>query len=83
MEPTTTCKQLKSFKGRVSYVPRFIWALAELLDPFHKLLKKNVPFKWNEEQQVAFQKVKNILRSPLTMILLVKDLPLSLYSTFT
>lgn len=79
MRPPTTCKQLKSSMGRESYVPRFIPALAELLEPFNKLLKKNAPF--GEEQQSAFQKVKSVLSSPLTMIPPIKGLPLTLYLT--
>lgn len=42
MELPKTCKQLKSFMGRVSYVHRFIPAVAKLLELFQKLLKKNV-----------------------------------------
>lgn len=29
---------------------RFISSLAELPEPFHNLLKKNVPFKWSKKQ---------------------------------
>lgn len=54
MEPPTTCKLLKSFMDRVPYVHRFIPALGELLKPFHNLLKKNVPFRLDEEWQKAF-----------------------------
>lgn len=45
MKPPTTCKKLKSFMGRLSYVRGFIPALVELLNPFHKLLKKNAPLR--------------------------------------
>lgn len=51
MEPSMTYKQLKSFIGRTSYVRRFIPPLAELLKPFHRLLKMNVTFKWHQKQQ--------------------------------
>lgn len=40
---------------------------------FHKLLKKNVLFQWSKELQAAFQKVKDIFSSPLTLILPIKD----------
>lgn len=52
MEPPKVVKQLKSFLRRVSYFHRYI--LAELLEPFQELLKKDVLFKWVEEQQTAF-----------------------------
>lgn len=48
MEPPTTCKQLKSFMGRVCYVCRFISNLIELFDPFHKLPEKNLPLWYSE-----------------------------------
>lgn len=49
MEPPKTTKQLKSFLGRVSYILRFIPALAELLEPFKRLLMKDVAFRWAKE----------------------------------
>lgn len=53
MELLTTCKQLKIFITRVSYVRRFIPALVELLEPFRKLLKKIASFQWDEKKQKA------------------------------
>lgn len=50
MEPPKSTKQLESFLGKVSYIRRFIPALAELLEPFQRLLKKDVSFKWTNEQ---------------------------------
>lgn len=74
-----TCKHLKCLIKRVSYVHRFIPDLVELLEPFHKILKKNASFKWGKEQQEAFQKVKDVLSSPLAMISHVKSLSLTFY----
>lgn len=44
MEPPTAYKQLQSFMGRVLDMRDLILALTELLEPFHKPLKKNVSF---------------------------------------
>lgn len=60
---------------------RFILVLTELLELFHKLLKKNVPLRWDEEQQKALQKVNGVLSSPLSMIIPIKDFPITLYLT--
>lgn len=62
---------------------QFISILAKLLELFHKLLKKYAPFCWGEEEQAAFQKVKDVLNSPLTMISPVKGSSLTLYLTYT
>lgn len=50
MSPPKTVKELKGYMGKVSYTRGFIPALSELIEPFHKLLKKNVPFQWKAEQ---------------------------------
>lgn len=81
MEPPKTTKQLKNFLRRASYIKRFILALLELLEPFQRLLKEDVTFLWAEEQQIAFQKVKN-LDHP-TMVSPVKWLLLTLYLAST
>lgn len=41
IEPATTCKQLEA-SGELSHVRIFIPALAELLEPLDKLVKKNM-----------------------------------------
>lgn len=58
-------------------------ALSELIESFHKLLKKNMAFQWKAEQQVAIQRVKDVLSSPQTMISPVKGIHLTLYLTST
>lgn len=65
--------------GRVSYLYGFISALAELLDPFHKLLKTNVLLQQSSRQRQVFQKVKYVFSSTLTMILPIKSLPLTIF----
>lgn len=50
MGPTMTCKQFKSFMRRVSYACIFP-TLIELLEPLHKLLEKNAPFKYGKKQR--------------------------------
>lgn len=69
--------------GKISYIRRFASALSELIEPFYKLLKKNVPFQWKAEHRVAFQRIKDLLSSTQTMISPVKGIPLTLYLTST
>lgn len=76
MKPLTTCKQLKSFMRRVFYVRRFMQALIELLELFDKLLNKNAQFQWDEEQKKAFRNSRMRFPSPMTVILIVKGVPL-------
>ncbi|KAK6761919.1 hypothetical protein RB195_022856 [Necator americanus] len=41
--------------------------VAELRAPLDALLKKNVPFKWNEECEAAFNRAKEVLASDLLL----------------
>lgn len=64
MPPPRTVKQFKSVLGKVSYLRRFIPALAEVTHPLMSLLRPKVTFSWKEEHQEAFEKVKQLLTSP-------------------
>jgi len=54
-------KELQSFLGLANYYRRFIQGFAMLAHPLHKLLRKNVTFRWNNEQQEAFDALKHFL----------------------
>ena len=54
-------QELRSFLGLISYVSRFIPNFSEKTAPLRKLLKNDVKFVWNSEQQKAF----NILKKEL------------------
>lgn len=56
-------KDIKSFLGLVSYYRRFIPDFAKLAKPLTSLLKKDVLFNWQNEQQLAFESLKNKLVS--------------------
>lgn len=56
-----SCKDIKSFLGLAGYYRRFIPNFSKITKPLTSLLKKDVPFLWNEEQQNAFDKCKDIL----------------------
>ncbi|CAG8490884.1 12557_t:CDS:2 [Cetraspora pellucida] len=58
-----TIRQLRAFIGLASYYRRFIKDFASVARPLHNLLKKNVSYKWEQEQQVAFDKLKEHLTS--------------------
>ncbi|XP_048484046.1 uncharacterized protein LOC125490066 [Plutella xylostella] len=56
-------KDIKSFLGLVSYYRRFIPDFSKLAKPLTSLLKKDVPFKWQNDQQLAFESLKTKLIS--------------------
>ena len=60
--PKTPTK-LWSFLGMLNFYGKFIPNLSSILDPLHSLLRKDVAWKWEVEQQEAFDKAKNQLQS--------------------
>ncbi|CAK1595080.1 unnamed protein product [Parnassius mnemosyne] len=60
--PVPKCaKDIKSFLGLVSYYRRFIPDFSKLAKPLTSLLKKDTPFCWKNEQQLAFEVLKKKL----------------------
>jgi len=59
-----TKKEIRGFLGRLNYIARFISHLTSTCEPIFKLLRKNQPQEWNEECQVAREKIKQYLQEP-------------------
>jgi len=55
--------ELRSFIGLCSYYRRFIAGFANVASPLYLLTQKNAPFRWDTEQQQAFQALKTKLVS--------------------
>lgn len=53
--------QLQAFLGLCNFDRSFTEEFAVTTAPLTKLLRKNVPWSWQEEQQMAFDKLKAIL----------------------
>ena len=64
LKPATTQKGCRSFVGEVNFVSIFCPALQKLLKPIYELTKKGRPFVWGDEQQKAFDEIKNRLLKP-------------------
>ena len=56
-----TQKDVRSFLGLCNYYRRFIQNFAKIATPLNQLLQKDVPFKWSEKCEEAFQKLKDML----------------------
>lgn len=57
LSPPQNQKELKSLSGKLSYIRRFIPGLAALTTTFMPLLKKGVPFTWNEQHSQMLEKI--------------------------
>ncbi|XP_011859544.1 PREDICTED: uncharacterized protein LOC105557028 [Vollenhovia emeryi] len=56
-------KQLRSFLGFCSYYRKFIRGFSSLAKPLYELTGDHVRYKWSEECQCAFEKLKGVLSS--------------------
>lgn len=54
-------KQIKQFLGLIGYYRRFIKDFSKFAKPLTSLLKKDVPFIWNKEQDSSLDYFKDIL----------------------
>ncbi|KAL0295641.1 UNVERIFIED_CONTAM: hypothetical protein Scaly_3095300 [Sesamum calycinum] len=69
--------ELKSLQGKLAYLRRFISNLAGRCQPFSRLMKKDVPFQWDEAK--AFKSIKSYLMKPPVLVAPVPGRPLILY----
>lgn len=54
-------KNIRQILGFAGYYRRFIQNFAKRAKPLSKLLQNDEPFNWQEEQESAFQDLKNAL----------------------
>ena len=64
LKPPTTIKGCRSFVGMVNFVSIFCPELQRLLKPIYDLIRKGRQFIWGEEQQKAFDEIKQRLQRP-------------------
>ena len=56
-----TRRQVQAFLGLANWHRRFIKNFSALAQPLTELTRKNVPFEWGEEEEKAFQTLKEAL----------------------
>lgn len=54
-------KNIRQFLGKVNFYKKYIPRAAQLLDPLHNLLRKDVDFIWSRQCHDSFCKVKDLL----------------------
>ena len=56
-------KEVKQFLGLASYYRRYIRDFATLAEPLNRLIGKEVEFRWENKEEEAFKKLKELLSS--------------------
>ena len=64
LESPKTLRQTRAFCGMVNFLSSFLPNLRRLLIPIYDLQKKAKKFKWTEEAEKAFNKIKKLLINP-------------------
>ena len=62
------------FLVRCNFLPN----LATVTEPLHRLTKKEVPWKWDREEQAAFQKLKDLLSADTNLVHFDPSLPIGI-----
>ena len=65
--PTNT-SELWAFLGLVNFYGKFMNNLSTVLAPLYKLLRKGVAWQWKLAQDKAFERAKELLRSPQLLV---------------
>ena len=61
--------ELRSFLGLASYYQSFVWQFSITARPLYLLTRKGQKFDWGQEQQTAFETLKNRLSTAPTLAL--------------
>lgn len=59
LQPPTDVSGVRRLCGMVQYLSRYLSNLSDILSPISKLTKKDTPFSWTNECQIAFQAIKD------------------------
>ncbi|XP_011699197.1 PREDICTED: uncharacterized protein K02A2.6-like [Wasmannia auropunctata] len=70
--------ELRAFIGLINYYGRFIENLSDVLRPLNNLLKKDVPFEWTKDCEIAFERAKEEFQSNKILVPFDSKLPLVL-----
>ncbi|MSR79018.1 MAG: hypothetical protein EXS59_02635, partial [Candidatus Taylorbacteria bacterium] len=73
-------KGMQRLLGCLAYINRFLPYLSLTTAPLSDLISKNKPFVWGHQQQVAFDAIKNQLKSNLVLHYIRDDAILHLYT---
>ena len=61
MPPPTDISGVRSFLGATQFYAKFITNLSTMTEPLTRLTRKDTPWRWEAEQQAAFQRLKDEL----------------------
>lgn len=76
----STRKNIRQLLGKINFYKKFIPQSALLLEPFHNLLRKDVPFVWSPDCQKAFDQVKKLLLAKPILAIFDRTKPIFIHT---
>ena len=73
-------KEVREFLGLAGYYCRFVPNFAKVAGPLHSLTRQEIPFNWNSECQLSFDRLKELLSSSPVLAYPNFDRPLTLHT---
>ncbi|XP_070032382.1 uncharacterized mitochondrial protein AtMg00860-like [Nicotiana tomentosiformis] len=65
----TSATEIWSFQGLASYYRWFVEGFSSIAAPLTKLTQKGAPFRWSDECELSFQKLKTVLTTAPVLVL--------------
>ena len=78
MPAPTNVQSLWSFLGLVQFYSKFLPNLSTVLALLHQLIKKGTAWKWDTQEQKAFDKVKDTLTADTVLVHFNPSLPVGM-----
>jgi thymidylate kinase/transposase InsO family protein len=79
-QPPRNPKEVASFLGLTGYFRRFVEGYSKIAEPLTRLLRRTEPWSWSEEQQQAFEELKQRLISYPVLRRIDFSLPFKVYT---
>ncbi|XP_070025653.1 uncharacterized mitochondrial protein AtMg00860-like [Nicotiana sylvestris] len=65
----TSAIEIRSFLGLAGYYHRFLEGFSSIAAPLTRLTQKGAPFRWSDEYEVSFRKLKTALTTASVLVL--------------
>jgi transposase InsO family protein len=67
VESPKDIKEVQAFCGLVNYYSQFLPKLADILNPLYALTEKDAEFKWSDDCEKAFSKIKQMISDDISL----------------
>ena len=64
-------KAVQSFFSKTNFVKKFILDFAMTINPLQLMMKKNLEFKWTQDDKESLEKIKTTISNAISLIILI------------